>query len=275
MAFAVRGFLLANTDPAGDVTFFSGGHDAGGPQHYSDVQWVLCYFVHEGHNNPSSVVKLIKASTGGNCCTSDVLCTVPRAPVLPSPAPAIAGGSIIRRRAGKACVQHQLRAATTADLVTRAQGTAAIAPSPGAAVTLLSEFIAASRCHSVATAPKPQPISGRTRSRTVQVFDAPRIHLSGTPEESISSPPVPRKHGLHHRVGWLLSTISKTALLSMETYTGSRRRRPWQQAVQFWGPRGSRHFPLATTKRHHRLCGPSGLQCVIWRRRSLLGRTST
>ena len=172
------------------------------------------------------------------------------------------GGISLRRRAGNACVQHQLRAATTADSVTRAQATAAIAPSPGAAVTLVSEFIAAFRRHSVATAPKPQAISGRIRSRTVQVFDAPRIHLSGTPEESISSPPVPRKQGLHHSVGWLLLTISKAALLSKETYTGSRRRRPWQQAVQFWGPLGSRHFPLETTKRHRRLCGPRGLPCV-------------
>ena len=39
-------------------------------------------------------VKAIKASAGGICYTSDVMGTVSRAPVLPSPAPAIAGVSV-------------------------------------------------------------------------------------------------------------------------------------------------------------------------------------
>ena len=71
----------------------------------SDVQSVLCYFFNNGHNHPSSTVKglLIKASTDGISYTSDVVWTVPRAPVLPSPAPAIAGDQCTPPRRQRRC----------------------------------------------------------------------------------------------------------------------------------------------------------------------------
>ena len=48
----------------------------------SDVQSVLCYCFNNGHNHPSSAVKVIKAFTGIICYTSDVVWTVPRAPAI-------------------------------------------------------------------------------------------------------------------------------------------------------------------------------------------------
>ena len=59
-----------------------------------DVRSVLCYFLNNGHNHPLFAVKVIKASTGGICYSNDMAWTVPRTPMLPSPAPAIAGGSV-------------------------------------------------------------------------------------------------------------------------------------------------------------------------------------
>ena len=44
----------------------------------SEVQSVSCYFLNNGHNHPSSIVKVIKASTDGICYISDVVWTVPR-----------------------------------------------------------------------------------------------------------------------------------------------------------------------------------------------------
>ena len=60
----------------------------------SDVQSVPCFFLNNGYNHPSSAVKVIKASTGGIRYTSDVVWTAPRGPVVPLPAPAVAGGAV-------------------------------------------------------------------------------------------------------------------------------------------------------------------------------------
>ena len=59
-----------------------------------DVQSVQCYYLNIGYNHPSSAVKVIRASTGGVCYTIDVVWTVHRAPVLPLPASAGAGGLV-------------------------------------------------------------------------------------------------------------------------------------------------------------------------------------
>ena len=65
---------------------------------------------------------------------------------------------------------------------------------------------------------EPPRVFGRTRLKTVQFSNGPTTHISGTPEEPISSPPVPSDQGLHHSVG--LPMMSKTALLSTVTPRG-------------------------------------------------------
>ena len=185
-----------------------------------DVQSVLCYFLNNGHNSPSSAVKVIIASTGGICYNSDVVWTVPRAPVTPSPAPAIAGGSVYS--AAPAAPVFNIGYVPPPPLI-RSSELQPLPPSlqppppplPPSQSSSLSPAVTMSRPHT-----KPQRMSGRTHSKTVQFSDAPTIHLSGTPEEPISSPPIPSDQGLHHSVG-LLWMISKTALLSMMTMRGA------------------------------------------------------
>ena len=57
---------------------------------------------------------IVEASTGGICYISGVVWMVSRAPVLPAPAPAVAGGISVRRRANNAGFLHKLRTAVTA-----------------------------------------------------------------------------------------------------------------------------------------------------------------
>ena len=116
MVFAVRGFVLGTTGPACGA-FLSGGHNAGGPQH--QIRRLIVFFLNNGPNHPSSAAKVIKTSTGGIGYTSDVVWTVPHAPVsaIAGAGAGDRGGISVRRRAGNAGVQHQLRAATTTDSV--------------------------------------------------------------------------------------------------------------------------------------------------------------
>lgn len=97
----------------------------------SDIQSVLSYVLNNGHNHPSFVVNVIKASTGGILYTSDVMWSVPSAPVLPLPAPAIAGGSAYAAEPGMPGFNISICNVTTIDSVTRATATAAVAPAPG------------------------------------------------------------------------------------------------------------------------------------------------
>ena len=62
------------------------------------------------------------------------------------------GGVSVRRRAGNAGVQHQLRVVTTIDLAIRAKATADVAPAPATTVPAISALIAAVRRHPDATA---------------------------------------------------------------------------------------------------------------------------
>ena len=88
-----EGFL--SRQPALQVAlFFQEGIMRVNPSTNSDVRSELCFFFNNGHNHPSSSVNVIKASTGDLCFTIDVVWTVPRAPVLPLPEQAIAGGSV-------------------------------------------------------------------------------------------------------------------------------------------------------------------------------------
>ena len=89
------------------------------------------------------------------------------------------------------------------------------------------------------TLPQPQIeaqwISGRSRWTTFSSPMRQMIHVSGTPYNLISSPPVPSNQRFHHKVG-LMSAMSKTERLSMATTRGVYQRRPPQQAAEFWRP---------------------------------------
>lgn len=58
-----------------------------------NVQAGPCFYLNIGYNNPSSAVKMIKASTGGIYYTSDIVWTVLHTTVLSLPAPDVVGGS--------------------------------------------------------------------------------------------------------------------------------------------------------------------------------------
>lgn len=58
----------------------------------SNVQSVPRHFLNNGYNNPSSTVKVIKASTGSVCYTSNVVWMVSCASM--PPAPAVGGGAV-------------------------------------------------------------------------------------------------------------------------------------------------------------------------------------
>ena len=79
----VRGFFSRLPDLK-VVRFFQERMMRFDPMTRPGVQSVLCYFLNNGHNHPRFTEKVNKASTGGICYTSDVVWTVPRAPVLPA-----------------------------------------------------------------------------------------------------------------------------------------------------------------------------------------------
>ena len=153
--------------------------------------------------------------------------------MLPSPAPAIAGGSVNATAPATPMFNisyvpppSQIRSSELQPLPPSLQPPPP--PLPPSQSSPMPSAVTLPRPHT-----KPQRISDRTRSKTVK----------------------PRDQGLHYSVG-LLSTMSKNALLSMVTTEPSTpadaTRRQVLEAA------GSRHFPLGTAMRHHRLGGAGG-----------------
>ena len=146
----------------------------------SDVQSVSCFFLNNEHIHSTPAVK-VKATISDVCYTSDVVWTVPRAPVLP--APVVVGRSRY----------------------------AAASATPGFSITYSPP---------PPPLPSPQRISGRTRSKTVWFSATPAVEFPATHEEARSPSPVESGRGLWHSIG-LISMLDKTTLQGMVTTTGA------------------------------------------------------
>ena len=151
-----------------------------------------------------------KASTGGICYTSDVVWTVSRAPVLPLPLPAVAGGSVY----------------------------AAAPTSPGFSISYVPPpppLQSPSPPPEPPSSPEPQRISRRTHSKTVRFSDTPAVQLQAAPEE----PPPTSDQALHHSIGLLSMTNLAELLLMLATrgVIAARRR-----VTDCWGARATVTF---------------------------------
>ena len=146
------------------------------------------------------------------------------------------GGISVRRRAGNAGLQYQLRAATTIDSVIRATATAAVAPASAATITAVSEAIAASRrhpakaTHGAAADFRADSLEGGAGLRCAN--DSPLRHAERADLLVVSTkrPAAPSQRRTPVKDEQDCAAVDGD-------YAWRRRRRPPQQAVDFWGPR--------------------------------------
>ena len=202
----------------------------------SDVQSVKCYFLNNGYNHPSSAVKVIKASTGGICYSSDVVWTVRRTPLLPLPAPDVVGGPVYAaapttstgldityvpspplQQSPPSPPLHP-SPPPSPPLYPSPSARSPLSPSPPSSPQPPTAPLPATALPRPHTEPQPQRVSVRTRSKAVRFSDTPTVQPLAARETQ--PPPSPGEGGqaVDHSIG-LLSMMRKSALVSM-LYTG-------------------------------------------------------